>query len=117
MIRQTGEVWIVLDALDECPIKDRQREELLEWVHNLHTGYRNIHLLATSRPEHDIHYAITQYLSTDNIIPLQSELVENDVSLYIRWEVTNRKGLQRWEGNQKIRQEIETALTIKAGGM
>ena len=117
MIRQAGEVWIVLDALDKCPSKDRRREALLEWVHTLHTGHRNVHLLATSRPEDDIHSAITQWAATESIIPLQSKLVEKDISSYIRWEVRNRKGLQRWEENKKVQQEIESALMEKADGM
>ena len=117
MIRQAGEAWIVLDALDECPTKDQQRDILLDWVYNLHRGSRNIHLLATSRPEHDIHSAITQWAATESIIPLQSKLVEKDILSYIRWEVRNRKGLQRWEKNKKVQQEIESALMEKADGM
>ncbi len=38
MIRQAGEIWVVLDALDECPIKDRRRDTLLEWVCKLIHG-------------------------------------------------------------------------------
>ena len=117
MIRQAGEVWIVLDALDECPSRDRRREALLEWIHSLHTRPRNIHLLTTSRPERDIHSSITQWATADSIIPLQGKLVDEDISTYIQWEVRNRKGLQRWEGNQKVQHEIQSALTEKADGM
>ncbi len=118
MIRQIGEVWIVLDALDECPSKDRRREALLEWVYNAYTRHQNIHLLATSRPEDDIYSAITRWATTtDNIIPLQKESVQTDISSYIQWEVRSRKGLQRWEGYQKVQQEIESTLTEKAHGM
>ncbi|KAH8882915.1 purine and uridine phosphorylase [Thozetella sp. PMI_491] len=117
MVLQTREVWIVLDALDECLSKDRRRERLLEWVCDFYDRHRNIHLLATSRPEHDIQKAITEHITTESIIPLQSAPVEKDISLYIQHEVRNRTGLQRWEGNRKIQQEIESALTKKAGGM
>ncbi len=117
MMRQAGEVWIVLDALDECPSKSSGRDTLLEWIYSISTGSRNTHLLITSRPEHDIHSAISKWAPTSNIIELQSRLVEKDISSYIQWEVRNRKGLQRWEGNQKVQQEIEGALAKQADGM
>ena len=117
MLQQAGEVWIVLDALDECPYKDRQREALLKWVYGLHARLKKVHLLVTSRPEHDIHSAITQWATSDSIIPLQSELVNKDICSYIQWEVRNREHLQRWEGHPKVQEEIESALIEKAGGM
>ena len=117
MIRQRGEVWIVLDALDECPSKDQQRETLLKWIYSHHTGPGNIHLLVTSCPKYEIQSAITHWATSDMIIPLQSKLVEKDISSYIKWEVKNREGLQRWEGVQKVQEEIETALIEKASGM
>ncbi len=67
--------------------------------------------------KHDIYSAITRWATNDSIVPLQSTLVKKDISSYIKWEVSNREGLQRWEGNQTVQQEIESALIEKAGGM
>lgn len=52
-----GDIFIVLDALDECPNadKDRTRDQLLHCIKCLVTnGPSNLHLLVTSRPEPDI---------------------------------------------------------------
>jgi hypothetical protein len=52
-----GEVFIVMDALDECPqTTDRpERKELLGRIRSLLGKHsNNLHILATSRPERDI---------------------------------------------------------------
>jgi hypothetical protein len=56
MIDQTQEIYIVLDALDECSIrKGPLSEGLLAWIQSFSDfEQRNVHLLVTSRPEHDI---------------------------------------------------------------
>ncbi|KAI3326599.1 purine and uridine phosphorylase [Xylariaceae sp. AK1471] len=55
MVEEAGEVWIVLDALDECQTStEHPRQRLLEWIRDLIMSKINIHLLATSRPEEDI---------------------------------------------------------------
>src|SRR5450756_3179171 len=52
-------IYIILDALDECPVTSTAppspREEVLEFVGQL-VGLRlpNLHICVTSRPEHDI---------------------------------------------------------------
>ncbi len=89
--------------------------ELLNWLHSL--AGPELHLLVTSRPEHDIQRAITRWATLIAYIPLQNQLVDRDISSYIRWEVRNRPGLKRWEGHEKVQQEIEGTLTEKAGGM
>lgn len=116
MVEQAGELWIVLDALDECNSKDQKRRDLLEWIQGLARN-RNVHLLVTSRPEGDIRTAIEEWAPTDNIIPLQSDLVQEDISSYIQWEVSNDKRLERWHKRQDVQQEIRDALMEKADGM
>ena len=56
MIEQVKEVWLVLDALDECSTRrGPSTEGLLSWIREvLNSEQRNVHLLVTSRPEQDI---------------------------------------------------------------
>ncbi|KAF5521492.1 hypothetical protein CGCA056_v006881 [Colletotrichum aenigma] len=79
MVQQIGEVWIVLDALDECQTRTGPRNEgLLHWIERvLHSPQLNIHLLITSRPEHDIKSALERFV--DDQIILQSDLVTEDI--------------------------------------
>ncbi|KAF2198547.1 hypothetical protein GQ43DRAFT_457754 [Delitschia confertaspora ATCC 74209] len=89
MIESTKDVWVVLDALDEC------RTQLLN------SKQRNVHLLVTSRPEQDIHMEL-KYLAqnNDNIVLIQSEFIERDINTYIH-----------------AKDNIEAQLMQKANGM
>jgi hypothetical protein len=118
MIQQAGEVWIVLDALDEC----QRREEfpdvgLLSWIEDLHKCHGNIHLLVTSRPEQDIKRAIERWAGSDKMIQVQSELVESDIQDYIHARVRGDGGLKRWQSRPNVQSEIEATLIKNADGM
>lgn len=81
-------VYIVIDAMDECPDdENRKREDLLDAIHKIHNANcENIHLLCTSRRELDIEIAIIPLLSTPtNAVDLASckEAVDHDIRLYI----------------------------------
>ncbi|KAI0030114.1 hypothetical protein K488DRAFT_72460 [Vararia minispora EC-137] len=56
MLRVSSKIFVVIDALDECPEPDRYRGNglfpTLRRLRNL--GIDGLHLLMTSRPEHDI---------------------------------------------------------------
>ncbi|KAF4436036.1 nacht and ankyrin domain [Fusarium acutatum] len=53
-----GEVFILIDALDENKNRSTQRYELLNWIESFRNEPVNTHLLVTSRPEHKIQSAI-----------------------------------------------------------
>lgn len=78
----------------------------------------NIHLLVTSRPEHDIKTVLsTVAKSEQDIIPIQSDLVDDDIRRYVHTRVREDDGLKRWRSRQEILEEIETQLMEKANGM
>ncbi|KAK2052294.1 hypothetical protein LY76DRAFT_472246, partial [Colletotrichum caudatum] len=117
MVQQIGEVWIVLDALDECRTRKGSRNEgLLHWIASvLRSPQVNIHLLVTSRPEHDIKSALEGCI--DSQVPLQSGLVTEDIRVYVHETVRQHKGFERWQGKEEILDEIESHLMEKANGM
>ena len=47
-------IYIVVDAIDECPLKDRKRRQLLSTLLNMHTKTDALHLLVTSRFSPDV---------------------------------------------------------------
>jgi hypothetical protein len=79
-----GDVFLVLDALDECPesANSRERTLLLEVITSLVASCKNVHVLATSRRELDIKAKLEQFLTLD----LESNL-KADLEMFVRTKV------------------------------
>ncbi|KAI3326446.1 ankyrin repeat-containing domain protein [Xylariaceae sp. AK1471] len=120
MVELAGEVWIVIDAVDECTTRDGYPVGgLLPWIQSLQDYQANIHLLLTSRPEQDIEAAIKdRNRDRDIIIPIQNDSVKEDINAYVYARVREHGELsRRWHSRQKIQSDIETTLIKKADGM
>jgi Cdc6-like AAA superfamily ATPase len=120
MINQTEEIYIILDALDECRTrKGPLSEGLLAWIQSLSDlKQRNVHLLVTSRPEHDIELVLRKLAEgEERIVPIQSDLIEKDIRRYVCTRVREGKGLERWQSRPDVLNEIEVQLMKKANGM
>ncbi|KAL1387464.1 hypothetical protein HDK64DRAFT_134977, partial [Phyllosticta capitalensis] len=119
MIHQIGEVWIVLDALDECPSRNEYPTGgLLQWIGSLLGPHQsNVHLLITSRPEQDIQSFIQEKARPQDIIHLQSDLVAGDIRAFVHGKVRGQTGLGRWSSRPDIQNKIEDTLLEKADGM
>lgn len=119
MIEQVKEVWIVLDALDECSTrKGPPTEGLLSWIRDLLASeQRNVHLLVTSRPEQDIESGIMKFARNDDIVPIQSSAITNDIRVYVRARVREDDSFKRWRDRPEAQQEIEKRLINEADGM
>ena len=115
MAEQAGELWVVLDALDECPGID-QRGVLLDWIEVISQN-SNVHLLITSRREEDIYSAVHRWAPAQSLISLESGLLHADIASYIQSEVRNAKRLKRWHRRPDVQQEMEQVLLEGAGGM
>ena len=114
MIDQAKRVYVVIDALDECPV----RKELLLWIETIQLGQRNVHLLVTSRLEHDIELVLCRMAhEEENIVPIQGDLIKNDIRQYIRTRVRTGHGLKRWKSKPDVLDEIESRMIEKADGM
>lgn len=115
MLNRVGETWLVLDALDECAAK---RDVMLSWLADiLKVNQANIHVLVTSRPEHDIHVSITELIPKEAIIDIQGSSVTDDIRGFVHETVRKDKGLQRWQRQPDVQTQIETTLMEKTDGM
>ncbi|KAF3261587.1 hypothetical protein TWF192_008053 [Orbilia oligospora] len=116
MAEKTGEIWLVLDALDEC--NREKRKELMLWINEINASSeeRNIHLLITSRPEADIESEVRKYIAESCIISVGSELISEDINAYIRFRVAGDAEFSRWKSRVE-QTEIEDVLAKKANGM
>jgi hypothetical protein len=115
-----GPVYLILDALDECPDTSdlpSAREQVLEIVKDL-VGLRlpSLHICVTSRPEVDISDALGSLAS--QTVSLQDELGQKqDISDYIRSVVHSGSGkfMKRWRPEDK--EDIIEKLSQRADGM
>ncbi|KAF3113826.1 hypothetical protein TWF706_009196 [Orbilia oligospora] len=118
MLAEAEEVWIVLDALDECRTRTCPATGLLTWMSDVLASQKTIvHLLATSRPETDIQSQIMSFARPQDVIPIQNSLISDDIKAYIFSRVRGDRGLKRWRSLPEVQNEIETCLMEKANGM
>ncbi|KAG9195644.1 hypothetical protein G6011_00765 [Alternaria panax] len=108
------QVYVVLDALDECT----QRSELMDMLETM-AGWPldNLYLLMTSRKERDIESSLETYIGEEDAVCLQRDVVDQDIQRYVQQRLRDDKGLAKWNKDAAVRQEIEAALMSGARGM
>ena len=113
-----GQIYIILDALDECPDVSglpSAREEILELVEEL-VGLKlsNLHLCAASRPEIGIRKTF------EPLKPLQISLHDEsgqkeDIIEYIKFLVHSDRKMRSWRDEDK--ELVIDVLSEKVDGM
>jgi hypothetical protein len=111
-------VYLVLDALDECPdtsARPSPREKVLMLVEELvNTNLPNIHICVTSRPEMDIKMALGPL--TFHSVSLHDEGGQiTDIENYIKSAISGDPKNRRWTAEDK--QMVIGVLTRNANGM
>ena len=110
-----GDVFIVADALDECPNNGTLREELLELIKDMSIRQSsNIHLLVTSRLESDIEELLLS-LSTTRAIAIHGSPLDADIKSYICNEISSNSELKKIPIQEQ--RKIEKRLIAGADGM
>ena len=110
--------YIILDALDECPVTSSipsPREEVLDLVHQLvRLGLPNLHICVTSRPEFDIQVALEP-------LPLRPVSLhdetgqQQDIADYVSSFVHSDRRTARWLVEDK--ELVIKTLSENADGM
>jgi hypothetical protein len=117
-VETRGPIYIIMDALDECPITSTipsPREEVLDLVDEL-VGLRlpNVHICVTSRPEHDIQ-AVLKHL-TLHAVSLHDETgQQQDIASYVAAFVHTDRKMRRWREEDK--DLVIKTLSEKVDGM
>jgi hypothetical protein len=105
--------YVVVDALDECPLAWCQRQDVLDGLHRLSTAAEHVRILVTSRPqEHDIgafmeHHAV-------GALELDQTPVQDDLRLYVTGTMARNEFSALTAAE---REEITSSLIEKAHGM
>jgi hypothetical protein len=118
MLPGQGEIYIVVDALDECPNISgypTPREQVLMIVQEL-VGLRlpHVHFCIMSRPEVDIRDAL-EALAVYNMSLHEQAGQNQDISEYVTSVVYSDPKMRRWREEDK--QLVTKTLIEKAGGM
>ncbi|TVY27932.1 Vegetative incompatibility protein HET-E-1 [Lachnellula hyalina] len=111
-------VYIVLDALDECPKIEDKRRRLLDLLRDIcNWNLSSLHVLVTSRRETDIADSFTNFADEldhfTNIIAAGPQ-VEEDVKKYLQQQLQSSV-FRKWK--KSLRRDVEIALASKADGM
>jgi hypothetical protein len=112
-MRSLNDVFIILDALDECSAQGNKREQLLEILKEIKVS-TNLHLLVTSRPEPDIKESLEPLLTIPSV-SLGGSPVEADIKIHVRHELESDPNLKKWPPRLQIK--IESTLVEKSNGM
>ena len=113
-----GPIYIVVDALDECPNfpgRPSARDEVLELIEELvELELPNLHLCAASRPEMDIR-TVLEPLTTLKISLHDESGQKEDIIRYIESVVRSDRSMRRWKEEDK-RLVVDT-LSDRSDGM
>ncbi|KAF8476263.1 hypothetical protein JB92DRAFT_1882864 [Gautieria morchelliformis] len=103
-------VYIIFDALDECP----DRHQFLELIKEIHGwNFGTLRLLATSRYEKDIEKILWDLVSHE--VSMDEGLVDSDIRIYVSRALRDDNKLSKYSAEKK--EEIETTLSDGAHGM
>jgi len=112
ILQLPGENFLIIGALDECPIGDDGRDELCEHLRYI-SSFKNVHLLATSRREIDLEDGLvgSEGLFT---MPIRNAQVDADIDLYVQSQLETKFKSMRWL--PKVKDVILEGLREKAQG-
>jgi hypothetical protein len=110
-------VYVVVDALDECPDNNAARKKVLDFMTDLvKSEHPNLHLCITSRPEQDIQTTLDPLTSTSPRVSLHQEGGQReDINNYIRYFVQTNDRMRKWRTEDK--EMVIHTLSERADGM
>jgi hypothetical protein len=112
-------LYVIIDALDECPLLNRQRKKLLKSLRRiLAIAPTNLHVFLTSRKEPDIDGNIHSILSSPNRIEIdllaRKKILNKDINRYIHSQLST-EDYASWPPS--VKEEARKLLIEKADCM
>jgi hypothetical protein len=110
IVESFPEVYIVIDAFDEC----EQSEKVLRWIREFaESGNNGLHLLVSSRQDYRFRDALD--LSTTLILALDEHIFQKDIQVYIREQLSTDPRMMKWPPS--VQNFIEHSLLANSGGL
>lgn len=126
-IRQYSTVYLIVDALDECPFRNSQRKRLMDSLSRIYLAAPGgLKMLCTSRNEPDIEASLKAWFSLPRLLPelarrgIVIDLVafkahiDNDIVIYIRNHLDSNE-YNSWP--ETLKHEAKMTLMDRADGM
>lgn len=101
-------VFIVLDALDECPESQQTRAKVLSILCKLQT----LRLIVTGRP-----HIIDMTQTFEEAVRLDIRANDSDIEKYIDGQIEMEKNLKKYKHGHDLRKTIKDTIVSKANGM
>jgi len=118
-IPKQGPIYIIMDAVDECPNKSgtsSPRESVLGLLNELvQLNHPDLHICVTSRPEPDIETTLRPLSSQSMSLHGKTGKIQDDIFDYVSAVVNSDQRMQKWTAEDQ-RLVIDT-LSEKADGM
>lgn len=122
MLKVPGDVpiYLILDALDECPNTNgirSSRDQVLALLETLvKLNVTRLHVCVTSRPEVDIKTSLERLTSPSNCMSLHDQSgQQKDIVDFVRAVVYSDRNMRRWRNEDK--ELVIATLSEKADGM
>jgi hypothetical protein len=112
-IRSCSKVYLLIDALDECPEEQETRQSVLARIERLTQDAPNLGILATSRELDRIRKSMEAL--TAEPLQVTTRAVDDDIQIYLAKEVLRDRSL--CELSSEMRILIESTIASKADGM
>jgi len=103
--RAVTKVYVVLDALDECPVDQDIKDKVLSLLQKL----PSLHLLVTSRPS-------TNISTHFNAVQLDIRADDHDMEMFVRDRLQENRNLKRYV-RQDFKEPLIHEVVRKSDGM
>ncbi|KAK2045675.1 ankyrin repeat protein [Colletotrichum somersetense] len=115
MLKKSKKVCIVLDALDECDMRDK----LLAWMQSIvsNPDLDHVHVLAASRPKEEFQRRIPTWIGEESCRQLDKESVAADIRSFIEDRLQNSPEFKKWSSYQSVLKKIRDEVGGEADGM
>ena len=110
IVTRIGNIFIILDAPDECTDREPLLAFFKSWVKG---NWQGVHLIVTSRHEKDIEDQLSAI--ANHTIGIKSTMVDKDIHTYVDDRLATDPMISKWP--PAVRDEIFTVLMKKADGM
>jgi hypothetical protein len=113
-------VYLIIDALDECPYSQSQRKKLLGSIRRVHRlELQNLHLMCTNHREDDIERVIKPLLMSklgkaDINLEVRRSTINSDIGFFIDTAFAS-ESFEIWGSH--LKNEAKDKLLKKADGM
>jgi hypothetical protein len=112
-IRSYSTVYLLIDALDECPGDHETRQSVLARIERLTQDAPNLRILVTSRELDKIRSSMEALMAEPLRVTVRA--VDDDIQLYLAKEISRDRSL--CELSPDMRTLIESTIASQADGM